>query len=43
MGGRRTADVRATTEARIAEVDGRSLDLEFLSELAQGHHREDTL
>ena len=42
-GGRRTADVRATTEARIAEVDGGSLDLELLSELAQGHHREDTL
>lgn len=43
MGGRRTADVRATTEARIAEVDGGSLDLELLSELAQGHDREDTL
>jgi hypothetical protein len=35
--------VRATTEACIAEVDGESLDLELLSDLAQGHHREDTL
>jgi CRP-like cAMP-binding protein len=42
-GGRRTADVRATTEARIAEVDGGSLDLELLRELAQGHHRDETL
>ena len=32
-----------TTEARIAEVDGESLDLELLSELTQGHHREGTL
>src|SRR5262249_2097061 len=42
-GGRRTADLRATTQARIAEVDGGKLDLAHLSELAQGHHREDTL
>ena len=42
-GGRRTADVRATTEARIAEVDGGSLDLELLRELAQGHRRDETL
>jgi CRP-like cAMP-binding protein len=40
--GHRTADMRATTDARVAEVDGDSLDLELLSELAQGHHREDT-
>jgi hypothetical protein len=38
--GRRTADVRATTDARIAEVPAASLDLEQLAELAQGHHRE---
>jgi hypothetical protein len=38
--GRRTADMRATTSARIAEVDATTLDLEQLSELAQGHHRE---
>lgn len=40
-GGRRTADVRATTDARVAEVDSGSIDVEQLSELAQGHHRED--
>jgi Cyclic nucleotide-binding domain len=39
--GRRTASVRATTDVRIAEVPAGSLDLELLSELAQGHHRED--
>ena len=41
-GGRRTADLRASTEARVAQVDGEDLDLELLSELAQGHRREDT-
>ena len=40
--GRRTADMRATTDARIAEVPADSVDLELLSELAQGHHREDS-
>jgi hypothetical protein len=40
--GRRTADVRAKTDARIAEVAADSFDLELLSELAQGHHREDS-
>jgi hypothetical protein len=40
-GGRRTADLRATTDARIADVPEGSFDLERLSELAQGHHRED--
>jgi hypothetical protein len=40
--GRRTADVRATTDARVAEVAAGSLDIELLSELAQGHHREDS-
>ena len=39
--GRRTADVRATTDARVAEVPGGTIDVEQLSELAQGHHRED--
>ncbi|MEO5839539.1 MAG: cyclic nucleotide-binding domain-containing protein, partial [Acidimicrobiales bacterium] len=40
-GGRRTADLRATTDARIADVAIEGLDLERLSDLAQGHHRED--
>src|SRR5262249_46935253 len=39
--GRRTADLCATTDARTAEVPAGSLDIERLSELAQGHHRED--
>jgi hypothetical protein len=39
--GRRTADVRATTDARVAEVPGGTIEVEQLSELAQGHHRED--
>jgi Cyclic nucleotide-binding domain len=39
--GRRTADLRATTDARIADVPAESIALELLSELAQGHHRED--
>ncbi len=38
--GRRTADVRATTEARTARVAAGDLDLEMLCELAQGHRRE---
>jgi hypothetical protein len=40
-GGRRTADVQATTDARVAEVPAGSIDIEQLSELALGHHRED--
>jgi len=39
--GRRTADVRATTEARTARVAAGDLDLEKLCELAQGHRREE--
>jgi Cyclic nucleotide-binding domain len=39
--GRRTADVRAATEGRVAEVPAESIDLELLSDLAQGHRRED--
>jgi CRP-like cAMP-binding protein len=42
-GGRRTADVRATTSARVAHVPPEGFDLELLSELAQGHHREEHL
>ncbi|HEY7430725.1 MAG TPA: cyclic nucleotide-binding domain-containing protein [Streptosporangiaceae bacterium] len=41
-GGRRTADLRALTEARVAEAAAGDLSVEQLSELAQGHHREDT-
>ena len=40
--GRRTADVRAKTDARVAEVPAGAFDLEVLSELAQGHHRENS-
>ena len=40
--GHRTADMRATTDARVAVVPAGALDLERLSELAQGHHREDS-
>jgi CRP-like cAMP-binding protein len=39
--GRRTADLRAATSARVAHVPADQFDLEVLSELAQGHHRED--
>jgi hypothetical protein len=39
-GGRRTADLRAVTDARVAEAAQESLSVEQLSELAQGHHRE---
>ena len=41
-GGHRTADLRALTEARVAEAAPGALSAEQLSELAQGHHREDT-
>jgi cyclic nucleotide-binding protein len=40
-GGRRTADLRALTEGRVAEAGPGTLTVERLSELAQGHHRED--
>ena len=40
-GGRRTADLRAITDARVGEAAARSLSVEQLSELAQGHHREE--
>jgi hypothetical protein len=40
--GRRTADLRALTQARVAETTPEVLTAEQLAELAQGHHREDT-
>jgi len=40
-GGRRTADLRAMTEGRVAEAPAGSLSAEQLCQLAQGHHRED--
>jgi CRP-like cAMP-binding protein len=40
--GRRTADLRAVTQARVAETTPGALTAEQLSELAQGHHREDS-
>jgi hypothetical protein len=40
-GGGRTADLRALTDARVAETDPATISPEQLSELAQGHHRED--
>ena len=39
--GRRTADLRAITDARVAEAAVGSLSVEQLSELAQGHYREE--
>ena len=41
-GGRRTADVRALTDARVGEVPPGVLSVDQLGELALGHHREDT-
>ena len=41
-GGQRTADLRAMTEGRVAEAAAGTLSVEQLSDLAQGHHREDT-
>ena len=41
-GGHRTADLRALTDARVAEASSGVVSAEQLSELAQGHHREDT-
>jgi Cyclic nucleotide-binding domain len=40
-GGRRTADLRAVTDGRVAEVPAATFDPEVLAELAMGHHRED--
>jgi len=40
--GRRTADLRALTQARVAETAPGALTAEQLSDLAQGHHREDS-
>jgi len=39
-GGHRTADVRAVTEGRVAEVPADALEPEVLAELALGHRRE---
>jgi hypothetical protein len=39
--GRRTADLHAATDARVAEVPAGAVDVDLLAELAQGHHRED--
>jgi CRP-like cAMP-binding protein len=38
--GQRTADLRALTDCRVAEVPADTLDAELLNELALGHHRE---
>ena len=40
--GQRTADLRALTQARVAETTPGALTAEQLSQLAQGHHREDS-
>ena len=40
--GRRTADLQALTQARVAETAPGVLTAEQLSELAQGHRREDS-
>jgi hypothetical protein len=40
--GRRTADLRALTQARVAETAPGVLTAEQLAELAQSHHREDS-
>ena len=40
--GRRTADLRALTQARVAETAPGALTAEQLSDLAQGHRREDS-
>jgi len=39
--GRRTADLRAVTDARVADAAPGTFSAEQLSELALGHHRED--
>jgi len=40
--GRRTADLQALTQARVAETAPGVFTAEQLSELAQGHRREDS-
>ncbi|HUH06542.1 MAG TPA: cyclic nucleotide-binding domain-containing protein, partial [Egibacteraceae bacterium] len=40
-GGRRTATLRATTPCRVAVASADQLDPEALSQLAEGHRRED--
>ena len=40
-GGRRTADLRALTVCRVAEVPAERFSEDKLGELALGHHRED--
>ena len=40
-GGRRTADLRALTDARVAEAEISKVSGELLAELALGHRRED--
>jgi len=40
-GGHRTADVRAATDGRVAEVPADALAPEVLADLAVGHRRED--
>jgi hypothetical protein len=40
--GLRSADLRALTQARVAEAAPGALTAEQLAELAQGHHREDS-
>ena len=40
--GRRTADLRALTQVRVAETAPGVFTAEQLAELAQGHHREDS-
>jgi len=40
-GGTRTATLRATTRARVAEMSPGQLDVEALGSLAATHHRED--
>jgi hypothetical protein len=42
QGGRRTADLQALSQARVAETAPGVLTAEQLSDLAQGHHREDS-
>jgi len=41
-GGTRTATLRAMTKARVAVLDASNVAPEVLSELSEGHKREDT-
>jgi hypothetical protein len=40
-GGRRTATVRAVTACRVAAISGEEIDPQLLSELSEGHRREE--